>query len=355
MAKNTRKVYVGDVPIGGGAPVSVQSMTNTKTTDIASTIEQIKDLENAGCQIVRVAIPDTESVRALQTIKKNINIPVVADIHFDYKLALGAIDAGADKIRINPGNIRNKTHVKEIIKKAIRYDIPIRVGVNAGSLDKRIQALHNGVTVEGLVASALEQIDLCRQDGAEALVLSIKSSDVIDTVNACTQVSEKSDVPLHIGLTEAGPILTGSIKSSVAMGILLNQGIGDTLRVSLTGDPVKEVIAGYAILNSLGLVKKGVNLISCPTCSRTTFDIIPIVAHLEKEFSGLEKSLTVAVMGCEVNGPGEAKHADIGVACGKKGAVLFKKSRVIRRIEENEIIPTLVSQVRAFEEDNNKP
>ncbi|MBN2412103.1 flavodoxin-dependent (E)-4-hydroxy-3-methylbut-2-enyl-diphosphate synthase [candidate division KSB1 bacterium] len=348
--KITKKIFVGHVPVGGGESVSVQSMTNTKTTDISSTLEQINRLVAAGCQIVRLAVPDEESVRAFEQIKKQVNCPLVADIHFDYKLALGSIDAGADKIRINPGNIGSRERVRQVVKKAAAYKIPIRVGVNSGSVEKSILKEEGGATVNALVKSGLNNIELCREFGAEHLVLSLKSSDVLKTIHAYRIVSEQTDVPLHIGVTEAGTLRSGTIKSAVGLGILLYEGIGDTLRVSLTGDPVDEVVVGFEILKNLDLYHKGVNIISCPTCGRTEVDLVPIVNEVEKRLANMQKRLTVAIMGCVVNGPGEAKEADIGVACGKHSAVIFKKGRVIKKIPESNIADVIVEYVENWRE-----
>ena len=345
MSGNTKQVFVGNVPIGGGAPVSVQSMTNTKTTDIEATLEQIGRLQDVGCQIVRVAIPNTEAVKAFAEIKKRSGLPVVADIHFNHNYALQAIEAGADKVRINPGNIGSTVKVKEIVDKAVRYGIPIRVGVNAGSLEKDLLHQEGGPTVNALVKSAMRNIRLLRDMGAESLVLSLKSSDVIKTIRAYENVSKLTDVPLHIGVTEAGTVRSGTIKSAVAMGILLQQSIGDTLRVSLTGDPVDEVITGFEILKSLNLIEKGITFISCPTCGRTEVDLIELANQVEKRLFRVNKPVKVALMGCEVNGPGEAKDADIGIACGKKSGVLFKKGKIIKRVQETDIVDVLVEQV----------
>ncbi|MDZ7722046.1 MAG: flavodoxin-dependent (E)-4-hydroxy-3-methylbut-2-enyl-diphosphate synthase [candidate division KSB1 bacterium] len=343
--RKTRKIFVGNIPIGGDAPIAIQSMTNTDTTDIAATVNQIKALESAGCDIVRTAVPQKQALTAFAEIKKQITIPLVADIHFDYKLALGSLDAGADKIRINPGNIGKKEYVEKVVKKAVRYKIPIRVGVNSGSIEKDLLNEEGGATVNALVRSGLRNIDLCREFGAEDLVLSLKSSDVLKTIEAYRSAARQTDVPLHIGVTEAGTVKSGTIKSAVGLGILLADGIGDTLRVSLTGDPVDEVTVGRQILKSLNLTPPGVNIISCPTCGRTRVDMIPIVDSVEKRLAGIDKPLTLAIMGCVVNGPGEAREADIGVACGKDSAVLFKKGKIIRRIKEDQIVQELINEV----------
>ena len=353
MRHNTRQVMVGDVPIGGGAPVSVQSMTNTKSTDVAATLAQVKRLEEAGCQIIRIAVPSKAAVSVFAEIKKQAAAPLVADIHFNYELALGAIDAGADKIRINPGNIGSRDKVKSVVKKAVSYGVPIRVGVNSGSIEKDILKEEGGPTVAALVKSALRNVDICREFGAKDLVLSLKSSDVLKTVEAYRIVSQKTDVPLHIGVTEAGTTRSGTIKSAVGLGILLADGIGDTLRVSLTGDPVEEVYVGLQILKDLNLIPAGVTLISCPTCGRTEVDMIPIAEEVERRLASVKTPIKVAVMGCVVNGPGEAKEADIGVACGRHSATLFQKGKVVRKIKEERIVDELVQEVMTVIEEKN--
>lgn len=340
--------------IGGNAPISVQSMTNTDTRDVAATLKQIQRLEEAGCQIIRLAVPSKEAVRAFAEIKMQTSVPLVADIHFRYELALAAMDAGADKIRINPGNIGTKDKVEQVVKKAVDYKIPIRVGVNSGSIEKDILLQEGGPTTTALVKSALRNVDLCREFGAEDIVLSLKSSDVVKTIEAYRLASQKTDVPLHIGVTEAGTVRSGTIKSAVGLGVLLADGIGDTLRVSLTGDPVEEVHVGYHILKSLNLSQRGINLISCPTCSRTQVDLIPIAEEVEKRLADITVPLSVAVMGCVVNGPGEASHVDIGIACGKGSATLFKKGQVIRKIPEAHIVDELVQEVFALIESRNE-
>ena len=347
----TRQVFVGNIRIGGDAPVSVQSMTNTKTTDIPATLVQVQALEAAGCQIIRLAVPSKEAVSAFAAIKKQARAPLVADIHFNYELALGAIDAGADKIRINPGNIGTRDKVEKVVKKAIAYKIPIRVGVNSGSIEKDILETE-GATTTALLQSALRNINLCREFGAQDIVLSLKSSDVLTTVEAYRLAAKRTDVPLHIGVTEAGTVRSGAIKSAAGLGILLAEGIGDTLRVSLTGNPVEEVFVGYQILKSLNLSSRGINLISCPTCSRTQVDLIPIAGEVERRLADIEKPLTVAVMGCVVNGPGEAKEADIGIACGKGSGTLIKKGRVVRKVSESNIVEELVAEVREMLDSN---
>ncbi|MDZ7346359.1 MAG: flavodoxin-dependent (E)-4-hydroxy-3-methylbut-2-enyl-diphosphate synthase [candidate division KSB1 bacterium] len=351
MGSRTRRVYVRNLAVGDGAPISVQSMTNTKTEDVDATLRQIERLLQAGCQIVRLAVPSQAAAKAFAAIRRRIDAPLVADIHFNYELALAAIDAGADKIRINPGNIGGREKVRAVVERAVAAKVPIRVGVNSGSIEKDILKEEGGPTVRALVRSALRNIDLCREFGAEDLVLSLKSSDVVKTIAAYREASRHTDVPLHIGVTEAGTVRSGTIKSAVALGILLAEGIGDTLRVSLTGDPVEEVYVGYQILKALDLSRRGVDLISCPTCSRTQVDLIPIAEEVERRLAGIEEPLTVAVMGCVVNGPGEAKEADVGVACGKGSAVLFRKGVIIRKVAESEIVSALIAEVESLRQE----
>jgi (E)-4-hydroxy-3-methylbut-2-enyl-diphosphate synthase len=348
MALNTRQIRVGSLLIGGGAPVSVQSMTNTKTEDVDDTLRQIERLIEAGCQLMRLAVPNDEAARAFAEIKRRAAVPLVADIHFRHELALAAIDAGADKIRINPGNIGGRKEVAMVVKRALSANVPIRVGVNSGSIEKDILQEEGGATVSALVKSALRNIELCEELGARDLVLSLKSSDVLKTIAAYREASRKTDVPLHIGITEAGTLRSGTIKSAVGLGVLLAEGIGDTLRVSLTGDPVEEVYVGYQILKALNLSQRGITLISCPTCSRTEVDLISIAQEVEQRLSGIERPLTVAVMGCVVNGPGEAKEADIGVACGRHSAVLFKRGKILRKVAEQAIADELVHEVHEY-------
>lgn len=342
----TRRVMVGDVPVGGGAPVSIQSMTNTPTSDVGATVAQIRALEDAGCDIVRVAVPDMEAAEALKSIKKQIRIPLVADIHFDYRLALKAMENGADKIRINPGNIGSRDRVREVVRMASERGIPIRVGVNSGSLEKPFLKKYGKVCAEALVESAMNHAAFLEDLGFRDIVISIKSSDVVMSYRAYRLLSEKTDYPLHIGITEAGTPYRGTIKSAVGIGALLLCGIGDTLRVSLTGDPVEEVRAAKEILRACGLYSKGIQYISCPTCGRTQIDLIRIANEVEKALKGVDKPVKVAIMGCAVNGPGEAREADIGIAGGDGYAVLFKKGRIIERVEEDKIVETLVRAVR---------
>lgn len=348
----TEKVTIGSIAIGGDSPVTVQSMTNTKTTDIEATLRQIHRLVEAGCDIIRLAVPNFEAVKAFTAIRKQVTVPLVADIQFDHTLAIASIEAGADKIRINPGNIGGEKKLRAVIDSASAAIIPIRIGVNSGSIDKKIIEEEGGATVTALVKSALSSINRCREMGARDLVLSVKSSNVLRTIEAYRQVSAKSNIPLHVGVTEAGTPRLGTIRSAVAMGVLLEQGIGDTIRVSLTGDPVEEVLVGLQILKSLDLRKTGVTMISCPTCARTDVDLIAIAEKIEEKTASLDKNLTIAVMGCVVNGPGEAREADIGVACGKKSAVLFKKGQIIKKIPENQIVNVIVEEAQNWESNN---
>ncbi|NLP12461.1 flavodoxin-dependent (E)-4-hydroxy-3-methylbut-2-enyl-diphosphate synthase [bacterium] len=354
MRRKTRKVLVGGVPLGGGSPVVIQSMTNTKTTDIPSTLSQIERLVEAGCEVVRLAVPNQEAVTALAAIRKQTPVPLIADIHFDYRLALAAMDAGADKIRINPGNIGGEEKLAQVIRRAASIHVPVRIGVNSGSLEKELLLAEKGVTVNGLVHSALRWTERCREYGATDLVVSLKSSDVLQTIEAYQAFAQQSDLPLHIGVTEAGTVRSGSVKSAVAMGILLHQGIGDTLRVSLAGDPVEEIFVARQILQCLKLRQPGVTIIACPTCGRTEVDMTPIAEEVERRLLGLKHSITVAVMGCEVNGPGEARHADIGVACGKNAAVLFRHGKIIRKIKADEIADELVHEALHLYDDLQK-
>ena len=345
MAEYTKKVRIGDKFIGGGEPVLIQSMCNTDTRDVAKTVEQIKRLEEAGCEIIRVAVLDTEAAQAISQIKKQIHIPIVADIHFDYKLAIESIKAGADKIRINPGNIGSRENVEAVIKAAKEYDIPIRVGVNGGSLAKDVLAKYGKVTVEGLVESAYENVKLLEDLDFNNIVVSLKVSNVPMTVEAYNLLAKKCNYPLHIGVTEAGTLIGGTIKNSLGIGVLLSQGIGDTLRVSLTADPVEEVKIGWQILKGMGIRKHGVDFTSCPTCGRTKVNMLPIAEKVEKAVENLDKNIKVAVMGCAVNGPGEAQEADFGVACGDNCGLLFKHGEIIKKVKEEEIVDELLKLI----------
>lgn len=342
--RNTKEVKIGNKIIGGNNPILVQSMLNVICTDVEGNVSQAVRLEKAGCDIVRVSVPDLEAVRLIQKIKNKINIPLVADIHFDYKIALECAEAGVDKIRINPGNIGSSDRVEAVARACRNKNIPIRIGVNSGSLDKEILKKYGGTTPEALCESALTQAKMLEKFDFNDVVISIKSSDVKKTIEAYRLVSERCNYPLHLGVTEAGGYKMGLIKSSAAMGSLLCDGIGDTIRVSLTDIPEKEVEAGHDILRAIGL-EKGVQIVSCPTCGRTKIDLISIAAQVEEALKTVKKDIKVAVMGCVVNGPGEAKDADIGIAGGDKCAVLFKKGEIICKVKENEIVTTLLSEI----------
>lgn len=347
--RKTRKIKVGNLEIGGNAPISVQSMTNTDTKNISDTISQIHKMEKEGCELVRVAVPDLESCYSLPLIKKEINIPLVADIHYDYKLALKSIELGVDGLRINPGNIRNNEKIKLVIKSAKKMDLPIRFGINSGSLEKNILKIYKKVTPKALIESAVNVIKILDELNYHNIIFSIKSTNVIDTIEANKIFSSKYDYPLHLGITEAGLPFQGMIKSSVGIGALLFQGIGDTIRVSLTGNPVEEIKVGYEILKALQLRQRGPNIISCPTCGRCKVDLNKIVTKLEKKIYNINNTLTIAVMGCMVNGPGEAKEADIGVAFDKKNGILFKKGKIITKCSDKLIIRRLIEEIKGMQ------
>ncbi len=338
---HTKKITIGDRVIGGGNPILIQSMTNTRTEDVKATVEQIRRLEEAGCEIIRCAVPTMEAAKALGEIKKQIGIPLVADIHFDYRLAIASIENGADKIRINPGNIGSEERVKAVVDKAKEYQIPIRVGVNSGSLEKHLVEKYHGVTAEGIVESALDKVRMIEQFDYDNLVISIKSSDVMMCVKAHEYLAPKTNYPIHVGITESGTLISGNIKSSIGLALILNQGIGDTIRVSLTGDPVEEVKSAKLILRTLGLRKGGIEVVSCPTCGRTKIDLISLANQVETMVSGFDLNIKVAVMGCPVNGPGEAKEADIGIAGGVGMGLLIKKGEIIKKLPEDQLIPAL--------------
>ena len=349
----TRTVRIGDLVIGGGAPVAIQSMTNTKTEDAEATVRQILALEEAGCEIVRVTVPGVEAVRALPAIKERIHIPLVADIHFDYRLAIAAMDAGADKVRINPGNIGSEEGVRAVVERAARDGIPLRVGVNSGSLEKKYLEKYGGATPEALVESALGQAALIEAFGYDRLVISIKSSRVPVSIRAHELLAERCDYPVHVGITEAGTLYRGTVKSAVGIGAILSRGIGDTIRVSLTGDPTEEIRAARQILKSLDLRKDGIEIISCPTCGRTRIDLITLAEQVEKMAARYRKVLTVAVMGCAVNGPGEAREADLGIAGGIGEGLLFKKGKILRKLPEQELLSALEEEIRAWPEEEH--
>lgn len=348
MRRSSRKIPVGNITIGGDAPVSVQSMTRTQTSDIDATVTQINQLEQSGCDIIRLAVPDERAARALASIKKQVHIPLVADVHFDYRLALLSIDSGADKIRMNPGNIRRSDQIKLVLIKAKDRNIPIRMGINAGSLEKDLLQKYGSPCAEALVESAMHQIEMCERFGFENLVVSLKSSDVHLMIDANRLIADKIDYPLHLGVTEAGSARMGTIKSAIGIGVLLNEGIGDTIRVSLTADPVKEVQAGLDILRTLKLKNDTIQIVSCPACARTKADLHRIVNDIESQLSNLKKPLKIAIMGCEVNGPGEAREADIGIVYGQDKAVLFKKGKTIKTFPGENIIEELLKEVAAY-------
>ena len=348
--KKTKRIYVGDVPIGDGAPIAVQSMTNTDTKDIEATLEQIKQLKKAGCEIVRLAVPDEEAAESFGKIKQSVDIPLIADIHFDHRLAIMAIEKGADGIRINPGNMK-KSGLKEVIRAAKQASIPIRIGVNAGSLEKDLLEKYGHPTSEALVESAIRSIRFFEDMGFDKIKISIKSSSVLDTIKAYELLSERTDYPLHLGVTEAGTLISGTVKSSIAIGYLLLKGIGDTLRVSLTRPPVEEVKVAYEILRAVGLRKVGPEIISCPTCGRCQIDLFSLVEEVEKGLSDVKTPIKVAVMGCVVNGPGEAKEADIGIAGGKGNGILFKKGKLLKKVPEHLLAQTLIQEVKRMEQE----
>ena len=337
----TKVVKIGDRVIGGGNPILIQSMTNTKTEDVAATVAQIQALTAAGCDIIRCAVPTMEAAEALTEIKKQVSIPVVADIHFDYRLALAAIEHGADKIRINPGNIGSTERVRAVVDAAKERGIPIRVGVNSGSLEKDLVEKYHGVTAEGIVESALDKVHLIEDMGYDNLVISIKSSDVMMCVKAHELIATQTDHPLHVGITESGTIISGNIKSSIGLGLILHQGIGDTIRVSLTGDPLEEIKSAKLILRTLGLRKGGVEVVSCPTCGRTRIDLIGLANQVENMVADIPLDIKVAVMGCVVNGPGEAKEADIGIAGGIGEGLLIKNGEVYKKVPDGELLEAL--------------
>ena len=343
---NTKQVNIGGVIIGGGAPIKIQSMTNVPTSDVKRVTEQILRLEEAGCEIIRCTVPDLESAKAISEIKKSIHIPLVADIHFDYKMAIAAIEYGADKIRINPGNIGGEDKLKAVVDAAKSRNVPIRVGVNSGSLERHIVERDGGVTASGIVESALDKVHMIENAGYDNMVISIKSSDVMMCVKAHEILADKLTslntlYPIHVGITEAGTVRSGNIKSSIGLGLILNAGVGDTIRVSLTGDPVEEITSAKLILRTLGLRKGGIEVVSCPTCGRTKIDLIGLANKVEEMVSGFDLDIKVAVMGCAVNGPGEAKEADIGIAGGNGEGLLIKKGEIIKKVPESELLSTL--------------
>ncbi|MGN0472049.1 MAG: flavodoxin-dependent (E)-4-hydroxy-3-methylbut-2-enyl-diphosphate synthase [Lachnospiraceae bacterium] len=339
--EHTRVVKIGDRVIGGGNPVLIQSMTNTRTDDVEATVAQIHRLEKQGCEIIRCTVPDMASAKALREIKRQIGIPLVADIHFDYKMAIAAIENGADKIRINPGNIGGGDRLKAVVDTAKAHGVPIRVGVNSGSLERALVEKYHGVTAEGIVESALDKVHMIEDMAYDNLVISIKSSDVLMCIRAHELLAEKTDYPLHVGITESGTVYSGNIRSALGLGVILYQGIGDTIRVSLTGDPVEEIKSAKMILRTMGLRKGGIEVVSCPTCGRTKIDLIGLADKVEKMTEDFPLDIKVAVMGCAVNGPGEAREADIGIAGGNGEGLLFRHGQIIRKVPEDQLLAAL--------------
>lgn len=347
----TKVIQIGKRLIGGGNPILIQSMCNTKTEDVNATVGQILELESAGCDIIRVAVPTMEAAAAISEIKRRIHIPLVADIHFDYRLAIAAIECGADKIRINPGNIGSSERIQAVVDKAKEYNVPIRVGVNSGSLEKHLVEKYGGVTAEGLVESALDKVSIIERMGYDNLVISIKSSDVMMCVRAHELIAKKTHYPLHVGITEAGTVNAGNIKSAIGLGLILNQGIGDTIRVSLTGSPIEEIKSAKLILKTLGLRRGGVEVVSCPTCGRTQIALIDLANKVENLVQAYPLDIKVAVMGCVVNGPGEAKEADLGVAGGVGVGLLIRKGEIVKKLPEDELLPALKAELDQMMEE----
>ena len=348
--EQTKVIHIGDKVIGGGNPVLIQSMTNTRTEDVAATVAQIHRLEQAGCEIIRCTVPTLEAAQALKEIKKEITIPLVADIHFDYKMAIAAMENGADKIRINPGNIGSRENVKAVVDVAKERNIPIRVGVNSGSLEKNLVEKYHGVTADGIVESALDKVHIIEELGYDNLVISIKSSDVLMCTKAHEVLADKTKYPLHVGITESGTVWSGNIKSALGLGMILSQGIGDTIRVSLTGDPVEEIKSAKLILRTLGLRKGGIEVVSCPTCGRTKIDLIGLATKVEEMVADIPLDIKVAVMGCAVNGPGEAKEADIGIAGGIGEGLLIKHGEIVRKVPEEQLLAVLKEELLHWNE-----
>ena len=347
--ENTKVVHIGDKVIGGGNPILIQSMTNTKTEDVEATVDQILRLEQVGCEIIRCTVPTMEAAEAIKQIKSRIHIPLVADIHFDYKMAIAAMENGADKIRINPGNIGSRDNVAAVVSVAKERNIPIRVGVNSGSLEKELVEKYHGVTAEGIVESALDKVRIIEDLGYDNMVISIKSSDVLMCVRAHEVLADKTNYPLHVGITESGTVQSGNIKSAIGLGIILNQGIGDTIRVSLTGDPVEEIKSAKLILRTLGLRQGGIEVVSCPTCGRTRIDLIGLANQVEEMVADIPLDIKVAVMGCAVNGPGEAKEADIGIAGGLGEGLLIKRGEIVKKVPEDQLLDTLREELLNWE------
>lgn len=348
MAQHTKTVYIGKVPVGGGNPITVQSMTNTKTSETKATVKQILELERGGCDIVRVAVPDEYAARSLPEIKKEVSVPVVADIHFDYRLALLVVEMGADSLRINPGNIGSLDRLEQVVKAAKRKGIPIRIGVNAGSLERDILERYKTPSADAMVESALRNVITLERLGFYDIKISLKSSDVKTTIRAYRTIADKTEYPLHLGVTEAGTFVSGTVKSAVGIGSLLAEGVGDTIRVSLTDHPLREVEVGKEILRCLGLCKKGVEIVSCPTCGRCEVDIIELAKRVKDAARDIHKPIKIAIMGCAVNGPGEAREADIGIAGGKGKGIIFKNGKIIKRVEEQKLLDALLEEIDKY-------
>lgn len=348
--EHTKVVKIGDKVIGGGNPILIQSMTNTKTEDVKATVDQILSLERAGCEIIRCTVPTMEAAEAIGRIKEQIHIPLVADIHFDYKMAVAAMENGADKIRINPGNIGSRDKVAAVVSAAKERNIPIRVGVNSGSLEKELVEKYHGVTAEGIVESALDKAGIIEDLGYDNMVISIKSSDVLMCVRAHEILAQKTNYPLHVGITESGTVTSGNIKSALGLGLILHQGIGDTIRVSLTGDPVEEIKSAKLILRTLGLRRGGVEVVSCPTCGRTRIDLINLANQVEEMVADIPLDIKVAVMGCAVNGPGEAKEADVGIAGGIGEGLLFRHGEIVRKVPEAQLLEALREELKHWQQ-----
>ncbi|MTI48030.1 flavodoxin-dependent (E)-4-hydroxy-3-methylbut-2-enyl-diphosphate synthase [Sporosalibacterium faouarense] len=345
MRNNTRKIYYGDVGVGGDAPITVQSMTNTDTRDIKKTVEQIKSLEEIGCDIIRVAVLDMDAAKAIKHIKKEIQIPLIADIHFDYRLAIESVKNGVDGLRINPGNIGSRDRVEKVVKICKEYGVPIRIGVNSGSISKEYLQKYGGVNEDSMVESALEHVRILEDMDFHDIVISLKATDIHLTVNSYKKISELVDYPLHLGITESGTEWRGTIKSSIGVGAILLMGIGDTMRISLTGDPIEEVKVGKQILRSLGLLKDKIEIISCPTCGRTQIDLINLAKEVERRVENINKPIKLAIMGCAVNGPGEAREADLGIAGGIGSGLIFKKGKIVKKVREEDLIDELISEI----------
>jgi len=352
--KNTRQIMIGNVPVGGGAPVAVQSMTNTPTADVSATVSQIERLQRAGCEIVRVAVPDRQAADAISAIKAKISIPLIADIHFDHRLAIAAACAGADALRINPGNIGSTQKVKTVVDCAKDVGISIRIGVNSGSLEKDILEKHNGVTADAMVESALRNVALIKSFDFHQIKVSIKASDVVRTVEAYRRLAAKIDLPLHVGVTEAGSLYSGVVKSALGIGTLLADGIGDTIRVSLTRDPVEEIRVGYEILKALGIRRRGPEIISCPTCGRCNIELFSIVEEVEKALLTTSSTIKIAIMGCVVNGPGEAREADIGIAGADGSGILFRRGKVVKKFPQDKLVEVLLEEVASYERNSRQ-